>query len=65
MIEIFDMCVDVLFWIANVFGITYKEANIWIFVIIEPVLFLLMGGLLIWQQSRIAKLKKQDTSKKR
>jgi hypothetical protein len=57
MVETFDMCVDILVWIANVFGITYKEANIWIFVIIEPVLFLLMGALIICQRDRINKLK--------
>jgi predicted membrane channel-forming protein YqfA (hemolysin III family) len=57
MIELFDICVDVLIWIAGVCGITYKEANIWIFVIIEPVLFLLMGALIIWQRDRINKLK--------
>jgi hypothetical protein len=51
--ELFDICVDVLFWIANVFGITYKEANIWVFVIVEPVVFILMLGLILRQRTRI------------
>jgi hypothetical protein len=42
MIEVFDVCVDILIWISNVFNITYKEANIWIFVIIEPIVFFIM-----------------------
>jgi len=42
--ELFQMCVDILRWIAGVTGITYEEANIWIFVIAHPLLTL---GLLI------------------
>ena len=42
--ELFQICVDILRWIAGVTGITYEEANIWIFVIIHPLLTL---GLLI------------------
>ena len=51
--ELFDICVDILYWIAEVFGITYKEANIWIFVIIEPVVFILMACVIIKQWVRI------------
>ena len=42
--ELFQICVDILRWIASETGITYEEANIWIFVIIHPLLTL---GLLI------------------
>ena len=56
--ELFDICVDILYWIAEVFGITYKEANIWIFVIIEPIAFILMAVVIVWQWSRIKSLKK-------
>ena len=42
--ELFQICVDILRWIAGVTGITYEAANIWIFVIIHPLLTL---GLLI------------------
>ena len=31
----FDICVEILYWISNITGMTYKEA-IWIFVIIHP-----------------------------
>jgi len=40
--ELFDICVDILYWIAGVTGWTYKEANIWIFVIIHPAITLLL-----------------------
>jgi len=55
--ELFDICVDILYWIADVFGITYKEANIWIFVIIEPIVFFLMAIIILWQWRRIRSLK--------
>ena len=42
--ELFQICVDILRWIAGVTGITYEAANIWIFVIIHPLLTL---GLLV------------------
>jgi len=38
--ELFQICVDILRWIASKTGITYEEANIWIFVIIHPLLTL-------------------------
>ena len=42
--ELFQICVDILRWIAGVTGITYEAANIWIFVIAHPLLTL---GLLV------------------
>ena len=32
----FDWCVRLLYEVAEVFGITYEEINIWLFVIIGP-----------------------------
>lgn len=40
--ELFDICVAILYWIADLTGLTYKEANIWIFVIIHPLLTLVL-----------------------
>ena len=51
--EVFDACVAILIWIADLFEITYKEANIWIFVIIEPILFLAMLYMIIKQRREI------------
>ena len=51
--EVFDACVAILIWIADLFEITYKEANIWIFVIIEPILFIVMLYKIIKQRREI------------
>ena len=40
--NLFDACVEFLRWLCNVVGLSYKEINIWIFVIIEPIIFILM-----------------------
>ena len=36
--ELFDLCVAFLYWISDFKGLTYKEANIWIFVVIHPLI---------------------------
>ena len=51
--EVFDICVAILIWIADLFEITYKEVNIWIFVIIEPILFIAMLCMIIKQRREI------------
>ena len=43
----FDWCVDVLRYYASILGITYEEINIWIFCIIEPIIFFVMLGIII------------------
>ena len=56
--QIFDWCVNVLVYWAGIFGITYKEINVWVFVIIWPILTLVLVALIIWQQKRIQQLSK-------
>lgn len=34
----FDWCVALLYQAADLFGITYEEINVWLFVIIGPLL---------------------------
>ena len=43
--EIFDWCVQFMIDGAHFLGITYKEFNVWLFVIIHPAITL---ALLIW-----------------
>lgn len=57
MAELFDICVDILYWIGDVTGLTYKEANIWIFVIIHPLLTALLITRTIVLQRALLKLK--------
>ena len=54
--QIFDWCVQVLVYWANVLGITYKEINVWVFVIIWPILTIFLIVVIILQQRRIRKL---------
>jgi len=61
---IFDWCVEVLVYFAGMFGITYKEINVWVFVFIWPILTLAMSALMVWQQVRIRRLEKALQEKK-
>lgn len=45
--DLFYFCVDVLRKIAGLTGLTYEEANIWIFVIIHPLITLIFILLFI------------------
>ena len=57
--ELFNWCVDFLVWLADMVGMTYEEVNIWIFVIIEPLVFLVMLWILIRQYRKIRQLRKR------
>ena len=54
--QVFDGCVRVLVYGAGLFGITYKEINVWIFVIIWPVVTLLLISIIMMQQRKICQL---------
>ena len=58
--QIFDWCVNVLVYWAGVLGITYKEINVWVFVIIWPVLTLLLAVIIVLQQRKIRQLSQMD-----
>ncbi len=53
---IFDWCVQILIFAAHKLGMTYKAVNVWIFVIIWPVITLALFGIIIFQHLRIRKL---------
>ena len=48
-----DLCVDKL-------GISYEAINIWIFVIIEPIIFIIMISYIIHLRRKIKKLNKNE-----
>jgi len=54
--QIFDWCVNVLVYWAGILGITYKEINVWVFVIVWPIFTLFLIGIILWQQKRIRQL---------
>jgi hypothetical protein len=60
---IFDWCVALLIYLADVFGITYKEINVWIFVIIWPIFTLGLITLVFIQQAHIRELHRGDPKK--
>ena len=57
---IFDWCVDVLVYWAGILGITYKEINVWVFVIIWPIVTLILIAIVLWQRRRIRQLLKEQ-----
>lgn len=54
--RLFDICVDILYFVAEVFNVTYKEANIYIFVIIHPLItIVLLYSTLLYRKRCIKK----------
>ena len=51
--SVFDACVQILLTLAGWTGLTYKEINVWIFVLIWPVVTLMMGIWIVFLQLRI------------
>jgi hypothetical protein len=62
---IFDHCVRLLLFLADLFGMTYKAINVWIFVVIWPVLTLAMVAVVVWQQLKIRRLQGKLTEASR
>ncbi len=56
--QIFDWCVNVLVYWAGVLGITYKEINVWVFVILWPILTIVLIVIIFYQRRMIKKLSK-------
>jgi len=53
MAELFDLCVGAMYLMSDITGLTYKEINIWLFVIIHPVITLTLFILLVFKQRKI------------
>ena len=56
--SIFDWCVRVLVYWAGILGITYKAINVWVFVIIWPMLTIILTAIIIKQRQIIRRLSK-------
>ncbi len=54
----FNWCVKLLYDWAAVFGITYEEINIWIFVVIWPIITVVMAIWIVALIRRNRRLKK-------
>jgi len=56
--QIFDWCVNVLVYWAGILGITYKEINVWVFVILWPILTVILISIIFKQRQIIRRLLK-------
>ena len=54
----FDWCVNFLYQVAGLLGISYEEINIWLFVIIGPISLLISIFLNYYFYKKIKNLKK-------
>ena len=54
----FDWCVNFLYKVAGLFGISYEEINIWLFVIIGPILLSISIFFNYYFYKKIKNLKK-------
>ncbi len=52
-----DRCVGIRTRLAQLFGVSYTEINIWIFCVIGPLFVIALSGLVLWQGRRIRRLK--------
>lgn len=57
--NVFDVCVQIMIWFAPLVGLTYKELNVWLFVIIHPIITLLFMVLTIYYKYKCTKLIKK------
>lgn len=55
--KIFDDCVKLLVWLADLTGTTYEEINVIIFIVLEPIVFLMLIGYIVILRKRLSKLK--------
>ena len=55
---IFNWCVNFLYKIASLFGLSYEEINIWLFVVIVPISLLISIFLNYYFYKKTKKMKK-------
>ena len=55
--DIFYWCVRLLKYWAAALNMTYEELNVWLFVIIEPIVFFILISVLISMYFRMRKLR--------
>ncbi len=53
---VFDGCVEFLEWLAPLVGLTYKEINVWLFVILMSGLLLVLSAYCMYLRRRVRRL---------
>jgi len=56
---LFRLCVNVLLWLADLFGVSYTTINIWIFCVIWPALTISLMFLVYRQRQKIRGLERE------
>jgi hypothetical protein len=56
--RIFDLCVELLVWLAALFGTTYEAINVWIFCVLWPLFTAALVVVVVLQRRRIRQLEK-------
>lgn len=56
MLYIFEQCVILLYAIAGKIGISYEALNVWIFVIVWPVVTIMLIAVIYHQRRKIKQL---------
>ena len=49
---LFNLCVNILIWIGHATGLGYNAANIWIFVIIHPLITIIAILMAIYYRKK-------------
>ncbi|MEA1978892.1 MAG: hypothetical protein U9N80_13465 [Chloroflexota bacterium] len=62
---IFDLCAVILVTLAERFGMTYQEVNVWIFVILWPILTLILVGWNLRQHFLIKRIRRDHLARER
>jgi hypothetical protein len=57
--RIFDACVSLLLYLADRLGLSYEAINVWIFVVIWPVLTVALVLVIILQYRQLRSLRRR------
>lgn len=57
--EIFEACVQLLIAMAEALGMSYKAINVWIFVVIWPLVTIGLLSIIFLQRRKIRKLRQR------
>ena len=62
--SVFDWCVDFLEWLAPLLDMSYKEINVWLFVIVMPgaILILVILCMYFWLRSRLLEAQLRESA---
>lgn len=61
---LFDRCVELLQWLAELLGVGYQTINVWIFCILWPLLTVALVFIVLRQQRKIRRMKHKLENRK-